>query len=310
MNTSIAKGVWPVMVTPFTKDNRIDYHAVKSMIRWYDIQGVSGIFAVCQSSEMFFLSKQERLELVRFIVNHTPSCMGVIASGHVADTLKEQIEEAKAIIDTGIESYVFISNRLAAEHESESVVKSHVEQLIEALPDHITFGIYECPYPYKRLISPSLLRWLGKTERFTFLKDTCCNIDELKKKIDAVADTNLQVFNANAATLLESLRMGAAGYSGVMANFHADLYQWLCDNFQKLPDQADQVQNLLGAASLAECQLYPVNAKYHMQLEGVPMEITSRVQDCTLLTESKKLEIEQLRHLVEGFRKSLPKSVI
>ena len=53
----------PVMITPFTEDNRIDYDAVLRIIEWYDKNGVDGIFAVCQSSEMFELSLQERVEL-------------------------------------------------------------------------------------------------------------------------------------------------------------------------------------------------------------------------------------------------------
>ena len=59
MKKTIAGGVWPVMITPFTEDNKIDYDAVLRIIEWYDKNGVDGIFAVCQSSEMFELSPQE-----------------------------------------------------------------------------------------------------------------------------------------------------------------------------------------------------------------------------------------------------------
>ncbi len=305
MDKVIAHGVWPVMLTPFSVDNRVDYSGVAEMIQWYDNQGVSGLFAVCQSSEMFFLSKEERITLVNFIMKQAPQHMGVIASGHVADTLDEQIEDAKQIIDLGVDSYVFISNRFAEESASESVVKRQVEKLLVALPDSMSFGIYECPYPYKRLISPELLRWLGDTGRFSFLKDTCCNLVELKEKIEAVEGTPLKIFNANAATLLDSLRMGVAGYSGVMANFHADLYCWLCENFKSQPDMAERVQHILGAASLVECQVYPVNAKYHMQLEGLSISTYSRAQPDTLLTGSKKLEVEQLRHGIQYLREFL-----
>ena len=63
MKKTIAGGVWPVMITPFTEDNRIDYDAVLRIIEWYDKNGVDGIFAVCQSSEMFELSPQEEWSL-------------------------------------------------------------------------------------------------------------------------------------------------------------------------------------------------------------------------------------------------------
>ena len=262
---TIADGVWPVMITPYTEDNKIDYDAVLRIIEWYDKQGVDGIFAVCQSSEMFFLDKKERLELAKFVVENTPKHIGVIASGHVAKEREDQIEEAKAIIDAGVDSYVFISNQFAKPDESEDVAKKNIEYMIDNIPCD-SFGIYECPYPYKRLVAPETLKWCAETGKFAFLKDTCCDLDGLKAKVEAVKGTPLKIFNANSATLLESLKMGCSGFSGVMANFHADMYGWLCKNFKEQPEKAELMQAFLGFASVIECQVYPVNAKYHMNL--------------------------------------------
>ena len=298
---NIADGVWPVMITPYTEDHRIDYASVEKIIEWYDHMGVAGIFAVCQSSEMFFLSAEERLELTKFIVKHTPKHMGIIASGHVSDNLETQIAEANASIDTGISAYVFVSNRFAREDETEDVAKQRIEALIQSIHSD-SFGVYECPYPYKRLLSPSLLKWCAQTGKFAFLKDTCCNLDQLKAKNEAVAGTDLKIFNANAATLLGSLQLGCAGYSGVMANFHPDLYVWLCAHYRTEPAKAAVVQSVVGAASLIECQAYPVNAKYHMGLEGIPMSTFSRAMSADLLTQSRRLEIEQFRDSIRLFR--------
>ncbi len=304
MSETIDNGVWPVMTTPYTEDNKIDYDGVKEILEWYSAQGAAGVFAVCQSSEMFFLSREERVSLAKFVIDNAPKGLGVIASGHVAESVDEQVEDAKAIIDAGVDSYVFISNQFAAEGESEDVVKKNIETLISRIPAK-SFGIYECPMPYKRLISPELLKWCAETGRFSFLKDTCCNLPELKAKIKGVEGTSLKVYNANAATLLESLKYGGAGYSGVMANFHTDIYAWLCANYEKEPELAQTVQDFLGFASLVECQLYPVNSKYHMQLEGLNINLFSRVQDFTLLTSSKQMEIEQLRRSVELFKSKI-----
>lgn len=299
---SIADGVWPVMITPYTEDNKIDYDAVLKIIEWYDKQGVDGIFAVCQSSEMFFLDKNERLELAKFVVENTPKHIGVIASGHVAKDVKDQIEEAKAIIDAGVDSYVFISNQFAKPDESEDTAKKNIEHMIDNIEGD-SFGIYECPYPYKRLVSPETLKWCAQTGKFAFLKDTCCDLKGLQAKVDAVKGTPLKIFNANSATLLESLKMGCSGFSGVMANFHADMYGWLCKNYKEQPKKAELMQAFLGFASVIECQVYPVNAKYHMNLEGVQMTLNCRNKDKNELTGSRKLEVEQLHTLYHHMRK-------
>lgn len=315
----IANGVWPVMITPFTADNQIDYRGVQAIIDWYADHKVTGIFAVCQSSEMFFLTKEERFELAKYVIEHGhEKGMGVVVSGHVAPALEDQVAEAQAMVDMGADSFVFISNQFAAQDESEDVAKERIQYLI----DHVkadSFGIYECPYPYKRVISPELLKWIASTGKFAFLKDTCCDLDQLKAKCEAVKGTPLKIFNANAATLLESMRFGVAGYSGVMANFHADLYAWLIENYQNPAEaeRAEQMMAFLGAASMVECQVYPVNCKYHMNLMGVPMTLVTRSREPLELTNGKVtaatpaqypssriIEIDQFYACEQMFRKA------
>ncbi len=292
------------MVTPFTEDNKIDYNAVEALIGWYAEKGVDGIFAICQSSEIFFLSFEERLELLRFVMKHTPKNISVVASGHVADDLSQQIEEAKAFVQEGIDAYVFISNRFAGEDESDSIFLKNMEKAVGEIGD-ISFGIYECPYPYKRIMTPSVLKELASTGRFTFLKDTCCDPQMINEKLSAVEGMGLKIYNANSASLLETLKMGCAGFSGVMANFHPEIYSWLCKNYDKEPEKAKQVQAFLGFASLAECQMYPVNAKYYLSLEGVPMGYACRSKDASGFTLSRRMEIEQMRDITIAFKESM-----
>ena len=292
------------MVTPFTEDNKIDYNAVEALIGWYAEKGVDGIFAICQSSEIFFLSFEERLELLRFVMKHTPKNISVVASGHVADDLSQQIEEAKAFVQEGIDAYVFISNRFAGEDESDSIFLKNMEKAVGEIGD-ISFGIYECPYPYKRIMTPSVLKELASTGRFTFLKDTCCDPQMINEKLSAVEGMGLKIYNANSASLLETLKMGCAGFSGVMANFHPEIYSWLCKNYDKEPEKAKQVQAFLGFASLAECQMYPVNAKYYLSLESVPMGYACRSKDASGFTLSRRMEIEQMRDITIAFKESM-----
>ena len=74
MIKNIPDGVYPTMVTPFTADNKVDYNGVEAILNWYAENGVDGIFAICQSSEIFFLSFEERLELLKFIMSHNHFC--------------------------------------------------------------------------------------------------------------------------------------------------------------------------------------------------------------------------------------------
>lgn len=293
MNT-INSGVYPTMITPFDENNKIDYNGVLELLEWYTEKGVDGIFAICQSSEIFYLSFEERLELLKFIMAHKPNGMSIVASGHTSDDLQTQIDEARAFIETGIDAYVFISNRFAKENENDDILLKNMAYVAEALPD-IPLGVYECPYPYKRELTPYVLKEMAKSNRYLFIKDTCCSIPKIKEKLAAVKNSDIMIFNANAATLAESLKMGCDGYSGVMANFHPELYSALIKAIKDGDTEKGKfLENLVGFFSVAECQCYPVNAKYYVGLDGVNIGINTRTRNPDELTESRKLEIEQM----------------
>lgn len=299
MKNFFPDGVWPVMLTPFTEDDRVDYGALEALVNWYFENGSDGLFAVCQSSEMFFLTLKERCEIASF-VKKAAKGRPVIASGHIADEEQEQIEELKRMADTGIDALILISNRLAAQEESDDLLIKRLEVLMKALPEELPLGFYECPYPYKRILSPEVTAFCAQTGRFHFLKDTSCHMDSIRAKLRVLEGTEMKLYNANTATLLDSLKEGAAGYSGVMANFHPSLYHWLCENHEKEPEKAERLAELLTMCSLIENSAYPVNAKYALQRLGLPITLMTRKLSADKLTYAMRREAEQLLSLTEA----------
>jgi len=293
MTHPIADGIWPTMITPFTDTDTVDEAALEALVAWYLARQVNGLFAVCQSSEMFYLSLEERVQLAATVVKLVQGQVPVIASGHISTDPAAQVEEVSRIAATGVDAVVLVTNRFAAPEESDAVWQRNLEWFLAHLPADIPLGFYECPYPYKRLLTPTLLAWCAATGRFLFLKDTSCDLTQMEAKQAAVRHSTLKIFNANAATLLASLKLGLAGYSGVMANFHPELYAWLWQNWQTSPAAAQRLQDFLGCASLIERQVYPVNAKYYLQLEGLPLTLHTRSRASQDLTSSAQLEVVQ-----------------
>lgn len=295
-------GVWPVMLTPFTEDGRIDYNALEHLVNWYIDKGCDGLFAVCQSSEMYYLTLEERLQLAEAVVKITGGRVPVIASGNICDTPEERIEEANKMAKTGVDAIVLISNSFAEEEESDKVWMANCLDFLEHIDSEIPLGFYECPYPYKRLLSLENLKTCAETGRFYFLKDTCCDADLIQQRLDVLKGTNLKLYNANTSTLLETLRAGAVGFSGVMANFHPELYVTLCKKYKE--EKISYLQDFLTLASLIERQYYPVNAKYHLQqIERIPMTTFSRRMDDKGMTETFRKEVKMMDELAKEIGK-------
>lgn len=105
------QGVWPVMLTPFTEDGEVDYASLERLVEWYEENGAQGLFAACQSSEVFCLSLAERVKITETVVKKAR--IPVITSGHISHGMQDQLEELRCMADTGVEAMILISNRLA-----------------------------------------------------------------------------------------------------------------------------------------------------------------------------------------------------
>ena len=306
-------GAYPTMITPYCKDGSVDYETAKKYVHFYHDAGCDGIFAVCQSSEIFFLSLEERIKLNRTVYETMEEIaqnggrrMTIVSSGHISDSIEEQAKELNRVAESGTDALILITNRLASQDESDDIWIQNAEKLLSMLPADIALGLYECPYPYKRLLTPKILRWCLSTGRFRFIKDTCCDSAVIKERLAILNGSELKLFNANCQTLLHSLRDGGSGYCGIMANYHPSLYVWLCHNYENEPEKAALLQSFFTMSGFTEVGLpYPLTAKYHMCLEGIETELSTRKPDGGILTDYAKDCIRQMRELANHFKNTL-----
>ena len=255
-----ATGVWPVMLTPFTTTGAIDWSALERLTEWYIDAGVEGLFAVSLSSEMFELSPQERVQLAQTVVEVADDRVPVAATGSFGSTREDILHSIESIAATGVDVVVLNVAELAPVDADETVWKDEFDAIIQATTTPV--GLYECPRPYHRLLSTALVDHAGSTSRVVFLKDTCCDRGRLTARANVASDTPLGICNANVATLLDSLRAGAPGYSGTLANVCPSLLAWLCKH--PTAPQSDTLHRDLTMMDHTIRPAYPAFAKaYH-----------------------------------------------
>ena len=208
------------------------------------------------------------------------------------------------MVKSGTDALILITNRLAKEDESDDVWIKNAETLLKSLPTDVCFGLYECPHPYKRLVTPKVLEWCKSTGRFYFMKDTCCNAQEIEKRLQILKGSTFALLNANCQTLLASIRAGGKGYCGIMSNFHPRLYGWLCAN--PYHEKAELVQSVLSMVGFTEGGLpYPLTAKYSMTLCGNETENIARNRKSEELTDYGRDCVKQMKLLTDTLEKEL-----
>lgn len=291
-DSNMESGVWPVMLTPFTATGTIDRRGCEALIDWYLANRVAGIFAVCLSSEMFDLSAEERIELARLTVKRVAGAVPVVACAGFGDTDGERLRSIREMASTGVDAVVLPLSILFSEDFPEERIAGEIRAILDALPD-TRFGLYECPAPYKRLLSTALLGELAHTcgERLCFLKDTCCDRELLRARSAAVAGTGLRIYNANLTTLTGSLRDGCAGFSGIAANFFPDALAELSAAVAADPAKADEMQMVFNTLERNVEFHYPRGAKEFLKQQGLPITDFCRIPRSGFSGE----ELEQIR---------------
>ncbi|WP_419690698.1 dihydrodipicolinate synthase family protein [Burkholderia theae] len=273
------EGIVPVMLTPFDDAGAIDYAGLERLIEWYLAHGSDALFAVAQSSEMQFLTLAERAELARFVVERVAGRVPVVASGHISDDLDAQVAELRAAAESGAQGVVLVTNRLDPQRKGSAALLDHLHKLLARLPSDLPLGLYECPAPYRRLLSDDELRACIDTGRFVMLKDVSCDLETVKRRVALAAGSPLKILNANAAIAWDAMKAGSAGFNGVFTNFHPDLYRWLRTQGHTNPPLADELSTFLVVSAVSEALGYPALAKLYHQRIGTFGSIKCRAID-------------------------------
>ena len=304
-STPLPQGLIPVMLMPFTNQNRIDVEGLEHLTEFYLRAGAAGLFANCLSTEMYYLSDQERLNHTRQVVEQTKGRVPVVASGTFGGTLQQQATFIQQMYDTGVDAVILITNQLVLPDESDDVFLSRLHDLFR-LTGTIPLGLYECPLPYKRLVSVPVLEDILATGRVIYHKDTSCSVPDVTQKMAVLRGHEFGFYDAHVPNALASLRLGARGLSAIAGNFFPEIVVWLCNNFDD-PNQQEQVEWLQSELTRTNALIhtnYPVSAKYVLQRRGLPISLHSRSYPHGLSSEQRRA-FDALGETVEEWRKRL-----
>jgi len=276
----------PVMLTPYKKSGEIDFEGLSKLTDFYLAAGAKGLFVNCLSGEMYSLSEKERLALTTHVVKRVNSAVTVVATGSFGDTLEDKSEFSKKIYQSGISAVIMISSHFAKADESDDILIDNFGKFFK-LTDNIPMGTYECPSPYKRIITPYVFNYLLETNRMMYHKDTTIDLAKVKAKIEMVKNNKLEFYDACVANTMYSLQAGAKGMSAISGNLYPEIIAWMCANSTN-PDKQEEVKYIQSQITITEdilTQNYPLSAKYFLQKRGVPIEVISRLSKSPLTTE-------------------------
>lgn len=291
------KGFIPVMLTPFSDNGEIDFAALTELTEVYLRAGASGLFANCLSSEMFELSDDERIKVIRRVIEVVNGAVPVVATGTFGGSISKQADFVKRVNGLGTEAVIVITSLLAEEQETDQLFDQRVFELFDQTQG-VPLGFYECPVPYKRVLKPAQLKQFVETGRVIYHKDTSLDLQQIEAKLSlSQGYPKFGLYDAYMVHAVATLKAGSAGLSCIQGNYFPELIVWLCNNYDdpQMENEVLRVQQFMIDNMDIMHNVYPIVSKYFLQKRGLNISTFTRRQVGTFSNVIVK-EIEGLYH--------------
>jgi 4-hydroxy-tetrahydrodipicolinate synthase len=261
-------GIVPAVVTPFKRDERIDYGAWQALIDTHLAAGVDGLFAGGSSGEFYALDAEERAVMLRFCRQAAAGRAPVY--GNVgAITTAETIRLALAAQADGVDVLVVVTPYYL--HPTQDELVEHYTEVCRAVRTPVL--AYNFPHHGGVQLLPETLGRIGeRCENLAGIKDSSGKLEQTLAYRTCVPERELAVFMGNEPLILEGLRRGCAGCVAAYANISPRLFTDLYRAFREgRNEDADRLQGMVTAlAATVNLHTFPSVIKEAMRVAGRP----------------------------------------
>lgn len=285
------EGVVSLMLTPFNPDGGIDWGAYAHYTEWQAAKHPSGLFAVCGSSEMKWLTSQERIALVKETVKYAGD-VPVVATANLEPDISQHADEIKRVVDAGASAVVLVPPPLVSADVNR--YRDYLVSISEKAPCPIL--VYEWPQVDNYLMDAELFASLAENQVITGIKDTTCTIEGIASKQSVAHDVT--IFQANTPYLIDALDSGVRGIMAITSTAHAELVLAFWDAYQNCSDIVHDLHRELIFMDMLLRLAYPATAKYMLKLQGQDFSTYTR-WDVKLVPEACKAIDVWHQHLAE-----------
>lgn len=199
-------GVYPALLTPFTKDDLIDLDLFEKNLQAQLNAGVQGVIIGGSLGEASTLSVQEKEVLVRCALNSCANKIPVVVN--IAESVtKEAVGLAKQARSWGATGIMLLPPMRYRSDDRETIAYFRVVALATDLP----VMIYNNPVDYKVDFRPELFDALLDCSTVTALKESSRDVTNLTRMLNRFGD-RFKILCGVDTLALEELCLGAHGW--------------------------------------------------------------------------------------------------
>ena len=216
------KGLGVALITPFNDDRSIDWGALSRLIEFQVANGTNYIVALGTTAETPTLSKEEKREVVRFIVEKVNGRIPVV-KGVGGNNTAEVAEEMQSCDITGISAFLSVTPYY--NKPTQEGLYRHFCSLSQASP--LPIILYNVPgRTGVNMTAETTLRLARNCNNVIAIKEASGDLNQIKAIIDG-APAEFQVISGDDAVTTDVIALGGVGVISVFGNAFPKEMAWL-----------------------------------------------------------------------------------
>ncbi len=285
---ALFQGSGVAVVTPFTKDNEVNYTKLSELVNWHIEQGTNAVIVCGTTGESPTLSDTEHKKVIECVIETTNKRIPVVAGSGSNDTAYA-VQMSKHAEDAGADALLCITP-----YYNKPTQKGLIANFT-AIADAVNIPIimYNVPGRTGCNLLPATVAKLAEHKNIRAVKEASGNISQVAEICRVVGD-DFSVYSGNDDMVVPLLSLGGVGVISVVANIAPkdthDMVQYYLDG--KIKEACALQLKMKPLIDAMFCETNPIPVKTAMNLLG--MEVGSLRLPLVDLDE-KNLETLKLR---------------
>lgn len=263
---AIFTGAGVAIVTPFNKDESINYDRLDELIDYHCSHGTDSIIICGTTGESATMTEAEHIECVKFTIDRVKGRIPVVA-GTGSNCTKTAIEMSKEAADYGADGLLIVTPYYNKATQS-GLIAHYTAVAKEAKAPVIMYSVASrtgCN------IEPATAATLVRdVDNIVGIKEASGNISQVAKIME-LTDGKVDLYSGNDDQIVPLLSLGAKGVISVLSNVAPKETHDICEKFFQ-GDIAGSRKLQLRALPLVEqlfCEVNPIPVKRAVTLMGM-----------------------------------------
>ena len=219
----VPKGVLPALITPITKEGKINEKALRKLVNYVIDGGVHGLFALGTTGEFYGVSHDEYKEALQITIDENKGRVPVYAGAN-AITTRESIELAQIAESVGVDALSVLTPMFISVNQSE--LYDHYKSI--ASSTKLPILLYNNLPKTHVNITPETVEKLADIDNIVGVKDSSGDFTMTGEYIRRTRGKNFHVMLGRDTLIHAGLCYGATGAVAACANVApricADIY--------------------------------------------------------------------------------------